>query len=221
MSDEKALAERARALIRQSEGRRIHGTAMTDIATAALYARAYLDLLRDYERGRRALPDDPPDGYTFGEAVRAVCRERDEARAEARHWKTLLASHPGRGLDTDQRWQDAGCPSMTTALDIIDRLRNQERANAEFGAELQEQLATARAEVEKRDAIIGVAGPLLTDAMASLEGFLDHIGDCWEWVSREGDLNYGCNEMRRLQRRLKTARAALGGMEGKHPDYAA
>lgn len=96
-----------------------------------------------------------------------------------------------------------------------------ERDMAEGYAKLQHERDALEAEVERlrgalerRDATLGVAGLLLTDAMASLEGFLDHIGDCWEWVSRDGELNYGCNEMRRLQRRLKKARAALDG-EGK------
>ncbi len=41
------------------------------------------DIERDYERGRAALPDDPPEGYTLGQAIEAMAAQRDTAITDA------------------------------------------------------------------------------------------------------------------------------------------
>lgn len=45
---------------------------------------------RDYEFARLALPDDPPEGYTFGQAVQAVCTRAEQAEAALRRFQEAL-----------------------------------------------------------------------------------------------------------------------------------
>lgn len=53
---------------------------------------------RDYNLGRKALPDDPPEGYTFGEAIRALRRSHDKSTtllARIRDARTCAALDSG------------------------------------------------------------------------------------------------------------------------------